>query len=91
MFTLVWTSSFTHSANKFIKNYSDLREKFTSVLCELETDPFQPHLKYHHLDGNLNGVQAVSITYKFPITITIIVSESEIILLDVGSRDEVYR
>ena len=91
MYTLVWSAGFTRSAEKFIKTHPDLREKFAAILRELEKDPFQPHLKYHQLRGNFKGVQAVSITYSYRITLTILVSDKEIILLDVGSHDEVYR
>ena len=91
MFTLVWSAGFTRSAEKFINNHPDLREKFAAVLRELENDPFQPHLKYHQLSGNLISLKAVSITYSYRITLTIVVSDKEIILLDVGSHDGVYR
>lgn len=91
MYTLVWSAGFTRSAEKFTNNHPDLRDKFASILRDLENDPFQPHLKYHQLGGNLKGVQAVSITYSYRITLTILVSDREIILLDVGSHDEVYR
>ncbi len=49
------------------------------------------HLKCHRLGGKLEGVQAVSITDSYRITLTIAISNKEIILLDVGSHDEVYR
>ena len=91
MYTLVWSDGFTRSAEKFIKSHPDLRDKFAAILRDLENDPFQPHLKYHQLKGNFKGVQAVSITYSYRITLTIVVSDREIILLDVGSHDEVYR
>jgi mRNA-degrading endonuclease YafQ of YafQ-DinJ toxin-antitoxin module len=91
MYALIWSSGFTRSAKKFIKNHPELRDRFAAVLRDLESDPFQSHLKYHHLSGNLHGMQAVSITYSYRITLTLIVSEAEIILLDVGSHDEVYR
>ncbi len=91
MFTLVWSAGFTRSAEKFIKSHPDLRQKLAASLRDLENDPFQPHLKYHQLGGNLKGVKAVSITYSYRITLTIVVSDKEIILLDVGSHDEVYR
>ena len=50
----------------------------------------QPHPKYHPLGGNLKGVRAVSVTYHYRITFTLQITEKEIILLDVGSHDEVY-
>jgi len=91
MYTLVWSAGFSRSAEKFIKRHPELKNKFAAVLRDLENDPFQPHLKYHQLTGNLKDVQAVSITYSYRITLTIIVTEKEIVLLDVGSHDEVYR
>src|SRR3990170_4027601 len=57
---------------------------------DLEKDPFQPHLDYHHLGGKQTGVQAVSITDSYRITMTVIITKKEIILLDIGSHDEVY-
>lgn len=91
MYRLVWTSSFIRAAGKFIKQHPELRGKFTAILNDLERDPFQPHLRYHHLGGKLQGVQAISITSSYRLTLTILISDKEIILLDVGSHDEVYR
>lgn len=91
MYTLVWTASFTRSARKFAKAHPELRERFAAVLRDLEKDPFQPHLKYDHIHGQLAGMQAVSITYSYRITLTVLVTEREVILLDVGTHDEVYR
>ena len=91
MFTLVWTAHFIRSAEKFKKRHPDLKTKLAGVLRDLERDPFQPHLKYHHLGGNLKGIQAVNITDKYRISLTIVISEKEITLLDIGTHDEVYR
>ena len=91
MYTLVWTAGFTRSAERFVKRHPELREKFAAVLRDLESDPFQPHLKYHPLGGKLKGVQAISLTYSYRITLTLVVSASEITLLDIGSHDELYR
>ena len=91
MYLLVWTASFTRTAKKFFAKHSDLRPKVAAILRDLERDPFQPHLKFHHLTGTLKGVQAVSITHSYRITLTVMVTDKEIILLDIGSHDEVYR
>jgi mRNA-degrading endonuclease YafQ of YafQ-DinJ toxin-antitoxin module len=91
MYTLVWTSGFTHAADKFLKQHPDLREKFAAILGDLERDPFQPHLRYHHLGGLLKSVQAISITSGYRLTLSIVITDREINLLDIGSHDEVYR
>jgi len=91
MYTLVWTACFTRAAEKFVKHHPELRGKFTAALRDLEADPFQPHLKYRHLTGKLQGIQSVSLTHSYRITLTVLVTEQEIILLDIGSHDQVYR
>ncbi len=91
MYELVWTSGFTRAAKKFVDQHRELRTKFATILSDLEIDPFQPHLKYHHLTGKLKGVQAVSITHSYRIILTVMITDKEIILLDISSHDEVYR
>jgi addiction module RelE/StbE family toxin len=51
----------------------------------------QPHLEYHKLGGRYKGIQAVSITDDYRIIMTVVITEKEIQLLDIGSHDEVYR
>ena len=91
MFTLVTTEFFLRRARKFLKKHPDLREKFAEVTDDLRRDPFASYLKYHQLGGKLKDVQAVSITYEYRIILTLMVSEKEVVLLDIGSQDEVYR
>ena len=91
MYTLVWTAHFTRSAKKFTKRHPELRKKVADILRDLEKDPFQPHLDYHHLSGKQTGIQAVSITDSYRITLTVIITKKEIILLDIGTHDDVYR
>ena len=91
MYTLVWTAHFTRAAGKFVKRHPELKKKVALVLRDLEKDPFQPHLDYHHLGGKQTGVQAVSVTDSYRITMTVIITKKEIILLDIGSHDEVYK
>lgn len=91
MVALIWTPRFTRSAKKFTQNHSELKIKFANILRDLERDPFQPHLKYHQLGGKLKGIQAVSLIDNYRITLTVVISDKEIMLLDVGSHDEVYR
>ena len=91
MFTLVTTNYFLRRARKFLQKHPDLRERFAQVVDDLKQDPFAPHLAYHHLGGKLKDVEAVSITYNYRIIFTIEVRDKEVILLDVGSNDEVYR
>jgi len=91
VFAIVTTEYFLRRARKFLRKHPDLRERFARVVDDLKEDPFAPHLAYHPLGGKLKDVQAVSITYDYRIILTIEVTDKEIILLDIGSHDEVYR
>lgn len=91
MYTLVWTAHFTRAAKKLVKRHPELKKKVAVILHDLEKDPFQPHLSYHHLGGKQIGVQAFNITDSYRITMTVIITKKEIILLDIGSHDEVYK
>jgi mRNA-degrading endonuclease YafQ of YafQ-DinJ toxin-antitoxin module len=91
VYTIITTEYFLRRARKFLRKHPDLRGRFVQIVGDLKADPFAPHLAYHHLGGKLKDVQAVSITYDHRIILTIEITEREIILLDIGSYDEVYR
>jgi mRNA-degrading endonuclease YafQ of YafQ-DinJ toxin-antitoxin module len=42
------------------------------------------------LSGKLQGLQAVSLTYRYRITLSLQITEHEILLIDIGNHDEVY-
>jgi mRNA-degrading endonuclease YafQ of YafQ-DinJ toxin-antitoxin module len=87
---LVTTASFDRRARKFLAKHPDLRPRFAETLEKLRADPFEPSLRLHPLGGKLQGLQAVSLTYSYRITLTLQVTEHEILLIDIGSHDEVY-
>ena len=87
---LVTTASFDRRARKFLAKHPDLRPRFAETLEKLRADPYEPSLRLHPLGGKLQGLQAVSLTYSYRITLTLQVTEHEILLIDIGSHDEVY-
>ena len=91
MYAIVTPLQFLRQARKFFRKHPDLRPRFAEVLGDLQKDPFQQHLELHALSGKLAGCYAVSLTYSYRITLTLMVSAKEIILLDIGSQDEVCR
>lgn len=90
MYTLIWSAHFTRSARRFTNIHPELKKRVAATLRDLEKNPFQPHLKLHPIKGQLKGLYSVSITYEYRITLTLKITEQEIILLDIGSHDEVY-
>lgn len=90
-FVLVTTHHFERRARKFLRKHADLKRTLADTLARLRNDPFQPSLKLHDLGGNLSGIQSVSLTHSYRLTLTLRILEGEIVLLDIGSHDEVYR
>jgi addiction module RelE/StbE family toxin len=91
VYAIVTPQQFLRQARKFFKRHPELKPRFAAVLGDLQMDPFQPHLELHPLSGKLSGCYAVSLTYSYRLTLTLMMTGKEIILLDIGSHDEVYR
>ena len=91
MYVLLTTGHFDRRVVKFSRAHPELKKPLAKVLHGLESDPFHPHLRLHPLKGELEGLHAVSVTHAYRITLTLRVTKKEIILLDIGSHDDVYR
>ena len=88
---LVRTDTFLATARKFFRRHPDLKEEFSALLDQLVDDPFAPRFRTHPLKGQHAGTHAVSLTYSVRVVVLIRVTPKEIVLLDIGSHDEVYR
>lgn len=87
---LVFTDSYNRRAAKWIKRHPDLRPQYLKALQLLELNPFHPSLRLHALSGRLQGMHAVSINLSYRITLEFLISEQEIVLVNVGDHDSVY-
>jgi addiction module RelE/StbE family toxin len=94
MTTLHWSSRFTRSFAKKTKQREDVRKKIVDIMRLLEENPFQPILKTHKLRGIFDGSFACSVEYDLRIVFDFVknpvTSEDEILLIDIGSHEEVY-
>lgn len=87
---LVFTEQYNRRAAKFLKRHPDIESQYVKTLELLELNPHHPALRLHHLSGRLEGLQSISINMKYRITIEMIVTESEIVLINVGDHDALY-
>ncbi len=90
MFKLSWTSTFVKTSKKFLKKHPQLKSAFKDLLTQLEEDPFQQRLKLHQLKSRHKEKFSVSLTYSYRVVLYLKIVNREIILLDIGSHDEVY-
>jgi mRNA-degrading endonuclease YafQ of YafQ-DinJ toxin-antitoxin module len=90
-FRLSWTPTFLNTLRKFLRRHPDLEGVVADVLQQLEKDPYAARLKLHALKGKHSNKHAVSLTYSYRIVLILKITGSEVVLLDIGSHDEVYR
>lgn len=89
-YTLVFTEQYNKRAARFLKRHPALRQQYLKTLQLLEANPFHPSLRLHALGGRLKGLHAVSINIAYRITIELLISDQEVIPIDVGDHDWVY-
>ena len=90
-YALVWTDTFARTARKFLRRHPELAGLFDEVLRQLETAPRSPRLRLHLLHGRHQGKHAIRLSYEYRIVVVLRITAREVLLLDVGSHDEVYR
>jgi addiction module RelE/StbE family toxin len=91
---LAWYTSFRRAFRRYTRNNPGRKEEVFQVLEQLATDPFQPSLRTHKLTGQLHGLWACWVEYDCRIIFAFEPDPSSgeelIVLIDLGSHDEVY-
>jgi mRNA-degrading endonuclease YafQ of YafQ-DinJ toxin-antitoxin module len=87
---LIFTEQYSWRAAKFLKRHPEAESQYTKALELLEFNPYHPSLRLHGLSGKLDGLQSISINLKYRIVIEMIMTETEIVLINVGDHHAVY-
>jgi addiction module RelE/StbE family toxin len=67
-----------------------MKRKFWDVMDLLVQDPHHGSLKTHKLSGKLSGLWAFSLDYDYRVVFMFVRNSTDIILIDIGTHDEVY-
>ncbi|MEA5510478.1 type II toxin-antitoxin system mRNA interferase toxin, RelE/StbE family [Crocosphaera sp. UHCC 0190] len=91
MKNLLWTETFTRKFKRLVHQNPQQR------LEQLSKNPFHPSLRTHKLKGEFSGIWSCSIDYSYRILFKFnrilfkfTREENDILLLTLGSHDEVY-
>ena len=87
---IIYTEQYNKKAAKFIKRHPDVLSQYQKTLELLSLNPHHPSLRLHELKGKFEGLSIISINMKYRITLEMIVTPKEIILINVGDHDQVY-
>ncbi|MEA1880647.1 MAG: type II toxin-antitoxin system mRNA interferase toxin, RelE/StbE family [Campylobacterota bacterium] len=90
MIEIKFADGYEKKAIKFLKKHKDVYPQYKKTIELIQRNPHHPSLRLHKLQGKLNAFSSVSINMKYRIVIDFIILEEVIILVDVGSHDEVY-
>ena len=90
MYNIKQTDTFEKKSIKFFKKHRDLVPRFKKIIEKLTDNPFENSLKTHKLKGNLSNSYACSLTYQYRIILTIEIKKEEIILVNIGTHNDVY-
>ncbi|MBL0010170.1 MAG: plasmid stabilization protein [Nitrosomonas sp.] len=90
-YTLIFTGSYKKRARRFAQKHPELKEPYRNTLQLLAFNPYHPSLRIHPLKGKLSALHSVSINLSYRITLEILITEKEIILVNVGSHEDVYQ
>ncbi len=91
---LITSSSFQKALRATIKKQPALQQRIEQKLYLLAADPFNPLLRTHKLKGELAGAWSCTVDYDCRLVFKFVqnqeTGEEEILLIDIGTHDEVY-
>ena len=91
---LVLTLKFKRAFRKFVQRNARLQKRIEDTLMQMQEDVFAASLGTHKLSGALEGLRACSCGYNCRIVFAIeqnpVDGAKVIVLLDIGTHDEVY-
>ena len=94
MRALVWGKTFVRAFRRLSKKHPALTRDIEKTLRLLVEDPFASQLETHKLKGKLSSSWACKVGYDLRIVFDFIKkegqAESDILLLEIGSHEEVY-
>lgn len=91
---LVWSPAFVRTLKRLLRQKPQFKSQVEQTLQQLADEPFHPSLRTHKLKGELSGIWSCSIDYEnrilFKFMENATTEEEEILLLTLGSHDDVY-
>lgn len=90
MIEIIYTESYIKRAKKFFKKNPLLLTQYKKTLKLMEINPYHPSLRLHKLKGKLSELYSVSINITYRICIDFIIQQDQIILINIGTHDEIY-
>ena len=89
MIEVGFSSSFKKAFKRRIRFSKDLENRFWDRLEIFMNSPYDARLKTHKLSGELKDLWSYSVEYDIRIIFSF-VNKNKVLLVDIGTHDEVY-
>ncbi|WP_022956225.1 type II toxin-antitoxin system RelE/ParE family toxin [Perlucidibaca piscinae] len=90
-YCIVYTDVYNRRAARFLKRHPTLISQYRKAMSLLELDPFHPSLRLHKLEGRMSQLHSISINLSYRVVIHFLIADDEIVPVDIGDHDRVYR
>ncbi|MFM7600523.1 MAG: type II toxin-antitoxin system YafQ family toxin [Pseudanabaena sp.] len=89
-----WTPKSIRAFKRLVRKNPQLRTLLEKTLLQLAEEPFHPSLRTHKLMGDLSDLWSCSVDYSYRILFQFVQNPDNgieaILLINIGSHDEVY-
>ena len=90
MYRLIFPHSYEDKVKKFLKKHPELIGQYSKTLQLLEINPYHPSLRLHQFKTSSFEGYSVSINMSYRISLEFIVTEQEIVLVNIGDHQDIY-
>ena len=90
MYKLIYTFSYEEKVKKFLKKHPNIRSQYKKTLELIEINPYHPSLRLHQFKTSSFEGFSVSINLSYRISLEFLVTEKEIIFVNIGDHQEIY-
>lgn len=91
MFQLIFTPSYEKRLRRFLKKQPQIKNQYAKAMQILEIDPRHPSLRIHKLQGRFQDLYSVSVNMSTKISIEFMLEDKQIIPVDIGKHDDIYK
>ena len=90
VYTLIYPDSYIKRARKFLGKHPEIHRQYRKTLDLLELNPHHPSLRLHKLEGRLKTLSSVPINMHYRIVLEFVITDKEIVLINIGGHSQAY-
>ena len=90
MFKILYSHSYEEKVKRFLKKHPELIKQYKKTLELLELNPYHPSLRLHQFKTSSFQGFSVSINLSYRISLEFLITEKEVLLINIGDHQEIY-